>query len=138
MHGNRVWHRIGDLGYFDENGWLWFCGRKAERVVTKNKVYYTDCCEGVINQHKDVLRSALIRCVRDEEILPAIVVEPIKGKYPKNSDEKELLLNEIRALAASCPITEDIQYFFTHKAFPVDVRHNAKIDRLILANEYSD
>lgn len=138
VHGNRVWHRIGDLGYFDENEWLWFCGRKAERVVTKNKVYYTDCCEGVINQHKDVLRSALIRCVRDEEILPAIVVEPIKGKYPKNSDEKELLLNEIRALAASCPITEDIQYFFTHKAFPVDVRHNAKIDRLILANEYSD
>ena len=28
----RIWHRMGDLGYFDSEGRLWFCGRKAHRV----------------------------------------------------------------------------------------------------------
>ena len=32
--GERVWHRIGDLGYLDDEGRLWFCGRKSHRVMT--------------------------------------------------------------------------------------------------------
>src|SRR3546814_8243400 len=30
----RIVHRMGDLGYFDADGRLWFCGRKSQRVVT--------------------------------------------------------------------------------------------------------
>ena len=30
----RVVHRMGDLGRFDAQGRLWFCGRKSQRVVT--------------------------------------------------------------------------------------------------------
>src|SRR5262249_34092040 len=29
----RLWHRMGDVGYFDEQGRLWYCGRKSHRVV---------------------------------------------------------------------------------------------------------
>jgi olefin beta-lactone synthetase len=29
-----TWHRIGDLGYLDSQDRLWFCGRKAHRVLT--------------------------------------------------------------------------------------------------------
>ena len=29
----KLWHRMGDLGYFDREERLWFCGRLAERVV---------------------------------------------------------------------------------------------------------
>ncbi len=25
--GSRIWHRMGDLGYLDDRGRLWFCGR---------------------------------------------------------------------------------------------------------------
>ncbi|MBN1249707.1 MAG: AMP-binding protein, partial [Anaerolineae bacterium] len=32
--GKEIWHRMGDLGYFDAQGRLWFCGRKAHRVTT--------------------------------------------------------------------------------------------------------
>lgn len=39
--GNDFWHRIGDMGYFDNHGRLWFCGRKAHRVKTGEKTMYT-------------------------------------------------------------------------------------------------
>ncbi|HEV3136832.1 MAG TPA: fatty acid CoA ligase family protein, partial [Pirellulales bacterium] len=34
VDGTRVWHRMGDVGYFDEQGRFWFCGRMAHRVQT--------------------------------------------------------------------------------------------------------
>ena len=41
--------------------------------------------------------------------------------------------NELKALAKSNPHTEMIQDFYLHPAFPVDVRHNIKIDRVKLS-----
>src|SRR5207244_5363668 len=35
------YHRMGDLGYFDEQGRLWFCGRKSHRVVTPAQTMFT-------------------------------------------------------------------------------------------------
>ena len=32
--GGTFWHRMGDTGYLDSEGRLWFCGRKAHRVRT--------------------------------------------------------------------------------------------------------
>ena len=31
----KIWHRMGDLGYIDEQQRLWFCGRVVERVITQ-------------------------------------------------------------------------------------------------------
>ena len=31
---NSFWHRMGDVGYLDEQNRLWFCGRKSQRVRT--------------------------------------------------------------------------------------------------------
>ena len=42
MRGERgIWHRMGDLGYFDSEGRLWFCGRKAHRVQIGSKCLFT-------------------------------------------------------------------------------------------------
>ncbi|MBD5780789.1 AMP-binding protein [Pelagicoccus sp. NFK12] len=137
VDGERVWHRIGDLGYIDADGRLWFCGRKVERVETVDGVFYTDRCEGVVNVHEKIFRSALIRYETDGQVVPALVLEPFAGMYPKSSDEEQALLREVRSLAAACEVTADIRHFFLHKGFPVDVRHNAKIHRLTLAKEFA-
>ncbi len=124
----RFWHRMGDLGYLDAAGRLWFCGRKVERVQTTNGVLYTDCCEAIFNEHPQVYRSALIGLGTAPAQRPAIVIEPELGKQPS--------LDSLRALAARHPHTAGIETFFFRKAFPVDVRHNAKIHRLSLRKEF--
>jgi len=130
-----VWHRMGDLGAFDDQGRLWFCGRKAERVSTAQGDLFTDCCEAIYNSHPDVYRSALIGHGPDKQI-PAIVVEPVKGKFPKSSRARRQFADALRALGAKHEHTRDIQHYYFHDNFPVDVRHNAKINRLMLAKMF--
>lgn len=132
---NKLWHRMGDLGYLDSLGRLWFCGRKAERVICSKGNFYTDCCEPIFNTHPSVFRSALIGLRIKEAVVPAIVVEPLQAPFQK---EKQIrLLEELKDLAQKHATTRAIDHFFIHKSFPVDVRHNAKIHRLALALHFS-
>ncbi|GGS93225.1 MULTISPECIES: AMP-binding protein [Streptomyces] len=55
-----AWHRTGDLGYLDDDGRLWFCGRSAQRVRTGHGDLHTVRCEGVFNAHPQVRRTALV------------------------------------------------------------------------------
>jgi acyl-CoA synthetase (AMP-forming)/AMP-acid ligase II len=137
--GGGFWHRMGDLGYLDGEGRLWFCGRKAERVDTAGGPLYTDCVEAVFNTHPKVARSALVGLsgARPGARVPALAVEPVRGMYPKTDTEKEAFRAELRALGRSRPGTAAIESFFFERAFPVDVRHNAKIHRLALARKYA-
>ena len=115
------WHRMGDLGYFDKQGRLWFCGRKSHRVQCKDgTLMFPVPCEAIFNQHPSVSRSALIEL----NGTPIIVIE----KNPHMQCTAEELLE----LGATNPKTSSIKHLLFHPAFPVDVRHNAKIKRLIL------
>jgi acyl-CoA synthetase (AMP-forming)/AMP-acid ligase II len=127
-----VWHRMGDCGYFDPLGRLWFCGRKVERVLTAAGPLFTEPVEQVFRSHPQVARCALIGLGVAGNQLPALVIErrKIKSAPPLSN---EALARELRALAATCESTAGITRFYFHKAFPVDVRHNAKIHRLTLA-----
>jgi acyl-CoA synthetase (AMP-forming)/AMP-acid ligase II len=121
-----VWHRMGDCGYIDAAGRLWFCGRKAERVETAAGPLYTEPCEQVFRTHPRVTRCALIGLGPRGAQRPAIVIE---GEFA----DPQALARELRALALAHPHTAAIDTFYFHPAFPVDVRHNAKIHRLTLA-----
>src|SRR3546814_12460610 len=50
---------MGDLGYFDADGRLWFCGRKSQRVVTNTGTLCTEHIEPVFNVHPEVRHTAL-------------------------------------------------------------------------------
>jgi len=122
-----VWHRMGDAGQLDDTGRLWFCGRLAERLETAAGPVQTEPAEQVFRRHPSVARCALIGLGPRGQQEPALVVQPV------GSDTNEILLaNELRKLARANPHTAEIRKFFFHPAFPVDVRHNAKIHRLDL------
>lgn len=129
--GDTFWHRMGDVGYLDQTQRLWFCGRRAHRVVTKNKTLFSIPCEAIINEHPDVYRSALVGIKEStgSASVPAIIVEPKKNR----TINKKRLIEEVKERAGQSELTREIEYFLIHNSFPVDIRHNAKIFREKLA-----
>jgi acyl-CoA synthetase (AMP-forming)/AMP-acid ligase II len=124
-----LWHRMGDCGYLDVDGRLWFSGRKAERVETTTAILHTEPCEQVFRAHPRVTRCALIGLGERGSQRPAMVVEAIVS----DSGEARRFARELRLLAVEHEHTKPIKLFYFHPQFPVDVRHNAKIHRLTLA-----
>jgi acyl-CoA synthetase (AMP-forming)/AMP-acid ligase II len=123
-----IGHRMGDLGYLDESGRVWFCGRKSHRVITSSGTLYTVPCEGVFNQHPAVHRSALVGLGNPPNQEPVLCVELEPGFKGTKALQQEIL--ELRKSSSQ---TETIKRLLFHPSFPVDVRHNAKIFRDKLA-----
>jgi acyl-CoA synthetase (AMP-forming)/AMP-acid ligase II len=128
-----IWHRMGDLGYFDEKGRLWFCGRKSHRVSTAEGLLFPVPCEAIFNLHPGVFRTALVGVGAPGSQRPVLVVEPKPGGAPLSAAERQTLVEELLALGAAHEQTRGIRDVLFHPAFPVDVRHNAKIQRQELA-----
>jgi acyl-CoA synthetase (AMP-forming)/AMP-acid ligase II len=124
------YHRMGDVGYFDERGRIWFCGRKSHRVVTPRGTLFTIPCEAIFNTHPAVFRSALVGVTNEPETEPVLCVE--LEPQARGADRKELR-EELRAIGAKHPHTKPIKTFLFHPGFPVDIRHNSKIFREKLA-----
>lgn len=136
-HGEEILHRMGDLGYLDEQGRLRFLGRKAERVLTPDGPLETDRAEPVANALPKVRRSALIGLGSGREKEPALVVEPEPGRFPRNSAEEQTLAKEVLDALHLHERLRPIRRVFFEQTFPVDTRHNAKIHRLALARKWN-
>jgi len=127
--GESIWHRMGDVGYIDDIGRFWFCGRKAHRVQTVDGTMFTIPCETVINTHGKVYRSALVGVGQSERQRPVMIVETWPEYRPNSAAEQGKLIDELVQLAATNSKTEAIREFLIHPSMPVDIRHNAKIFR---------
>lgn len=125
-----IWHRMGDLGWMDTKGRIWFCGRKSHRVNTADKTLFTIPCESLFNQHPRVFRSALVGVGPSGRQEPVICIELKKSDDGKKRDRLE---NELLEIAAGNELTKGIKTILFHKSFPVDIRHNSKIFREKLA-----
>lgn len=123
-----IWHRMGDAGFVDDQGRIWFCGRKAHRVQTAQGTFFTIPCEAVFNTHPSVYRTALVGVPREKG--PVLCVELEPGARDHN---RETLRSQLLELGSQHPHTRPIQKILFHPAFPVDIRHNAKIFREKLA-----
>ena len=130
--GPNFWHRMGDVGKWDDQDRLWFCGRKSHRVVTDSETYFTIPCEAIFNTHPDVKRSALVGQGDGKHREPVMIIEP--ENKDRVAKDQEVFINELMEIAASYPHTCSIKKIFFYPDFPVDVRHNAKICREELAD----
>ena len=130
--GASFWHRMGDLGYIDDAGKLWFCGRKSHRVETPSGLLCSVMCEAIFNTHNGVRRSALVGIGEKGRQSAAIVIE--RNSAGRKLDRKRLE-KELLDLGGKNPLTAAITSVHFCDSFPVDVRHNIKIDRLKLADD---
>ncbi len=127
--GARSWHRTGDLGRVDGDGRVWFAGRKSQTVHTVRGPQYTAQWEGIFDAHPAVYRSALVGVGPIGAQQPVVCVELQRDQWRNRpAIERQLI-----ALAAANPLTRGARAFLFHRGFPVDIRHNAKIDRGQLA-----
>jgi acyl-CoA synthetase (AMP-forming)/AMP-acid ligase II len=131
--GDAIWHRLGDAGYLDDADRFWFCGRVAHRLTMPDGPMYTIPCEAIFNLHPRVFRSALVGLGPQGKQRPVIVVQPEEGAFPRGRTQQAAFVSELRELARGNPLTAGIDEFLFHPAFPVDIRHNAKIFRERLA-----
>ena len=124
------WHRMGDLGWQDKKGRVWFCGRKSHRVVAAEETLFTIPCEAIFNAHPGVAHSALVGVGPAGAQEPVVCIELSKAGrgMPRKALRAELL-----DLAATHAHTHLIQTVLFHREFPVDIRHNSKIFREKLA-----
>jgi len=125
-----LWHRMGDLGWMDESGHLWFLGRKGHRVEALEKTFYPIQVEAIFNQHHTIRRTALIKLIVNDKVVPALAIET----HNKDKKMTDSFLRELTVLKNSEYFTSEINHFFLYPGFPVDVRHNIKIDRTKLSH----
>lgn len=129
--GDEVVHRMGDVGYFDEKGRLWMCGRKAQRVRAAEGPIFPVPVEQIFNQHPAVRRTALVGVGEPGAQIPVLVVEPEADARIR----PDVLVAELLALGEKFETSREVRHILVHpKPFPVDVRHNAKIHRELLAS----
>ena len=134
----RIWHRMGDVGYLDNQDRFWFCGRMAHRVEGKNKTYFSIPTEAIFLQSELVNRAALVGVPYAGESdashrQPVMIIELKDPSVCKDKMRVVGVLDKMRELAKTSPLTDDIELFLIHPSFPVDIRHNAKIFREKLA-----
>ena len=140
-----VWHRMGDVGYFDLEQRFWYCGRKNHRVTHRNGDIFTIPIEAVFNTLPNVKRSALVGIGPTGNQQPVVVIE-MEGKRPG----QKLYGSLWEKFLSWEPKLEDLWYgtnsvhknlesltefpaLLSHPSLPVDVRHNSKINREALA-----
>lgn len=123
------WHRMGDCGYLDDAGRLWFCGRKSQRVRCQDSILFTEFVEGVVNRIPGVFRSALVGIGPADREIPVIWIE-----LKKNAEHNHIcedVADTVKQLNLNIPPDR----ILIKKQFPVDIRHNAKIFREKLKTE---
>lgn len=120
---DSFYHRTGDAGYLDQQQRLWFCGRLVNRLTIDDQILFTTPCEEIFNTHPKVLRSALIGLKPANKAVLCVELQP-----PFRYTDKQQIMDELLAIGAQFKQSSMIQQILFHPAFPVDIRHNAKIN----------
>jgi long-chain acyl-CoA synthetase len=71
------WLHTGDLGYFDEDGYLFIAGRQKELIIRGGYNVYPREIEDVLHAHPDVAEAAVVGVPHDrlgEEVMAVITV----------------------------------------------------------------
>ena len=124
-----LWHRTGDLGAWDGCGRIWFRGRRSQMVTAATGDLHTVAIERVFDLHPEVLRTALVGCGPTGQQIPILCVELLETSSPV----QRALIEELKQIGSAVPGADQIERFIFPGRFPVDIRHNAKIDRASLS-----
>jgi olefin beta-lactone synthetase len=143
----REWHRSGDVGHLDHDGRLWIEGRAVHLVHTVDGPLTPVPVEVAVEALDDVSRAAAVGVgpVGVQQLV--VVVEPVPAPASRSSTRwgratriarRDTVADGLadldltaRVRAALAPVA--VAAVCVRSELPVDIRHNAKIDRTDLA-----
>jgi long-chain acyl-CoA synthetase len=100
---------VGDVGYLDEEGYLYLTDRKSHMIISGGVNIYPQETENLLITHPSVMDAAVIG-VPDEDLGEAVkaVVEPSSGAEPGRDLEIELIaFCRLHLAHFKCPRTVD-------------------------------
>lgn len=96
------WYHTGDIGYMDEDGFLYMTDRKADMIISGGENVYPAEVENVIYQHPSVFECSVVSAPSEKwgEIVQAVVVLKPGAK----ATEEEIIEHCKKTLAGyKCP-----------------------------------
>ncbi len=105
------WFNTGDLGFFDNEGWLYITGRKKNVIVTKNgENIYPEEIEDIINKYDEVSESMVYALDRNGTDIVAVQILPDKeyltekyGEMPSDAEVEKIIKNVISEVNDKLP-----------------------------------
>ena len=126
----RTWHRTGDVGHLDTAGNIWVEGRVVHVIHAVEGAITPVPLEIAAEEVSEVLRAAVVGVGPHGVAQVVVVVETTNGN---EGEASPALTAKVRLAVAP----QKVAAVWVVKELPVDIRHNAKIDRTALAKKMS-
>jgi long-chain acyl-CoA synthetase len=110
------WLRTGDLGYLDEEGYLFLVDRKKDMIIRGGENIYSSEVENVLYMHASVLQAGVVAAPSElfgEEVFAFVVCRD--GVPVDSAAHEQTLLEHCRANIASFKVPRGIAFI---EAFP--------------------
>lgn len=106
----ETWVYTGDLGYMDEDGFIYFKGRAKRMIISSGYNIYPAQLENILDAHELVQMSCVIG-VKDSykmQKVKAFVI--LKPGIPKNEQTKQILMDYCRKNIAKYAMPYEIEF----------------------------
>jgi len=116
----RVWHRMGDTGYFDGRGRFWLVGRVHSTILRDGQTVHPQLVEQAAGEGDPRVRRSAAVGLPDSGLgqRVVLVLETTAGTDPRA---------EVEARVRESGLALD-EIILLDEPLPVDPRHNSKID----------
>lgn len=117
----KLWHRMGDTGYFDSDGRFWLVGRVHSTICRNGEYFHPQILEEIIRRADNEIKQVAVLGIPDIQLGEKIVVviefyqdgEALRSTIKEALDQNKIPVDDI---------------IFLKETLPLDPRHNSKID----------
>lgn len=128
------WYRTGDLGYFDDDGYLYVTGRASTLIVTEGgKNVQPEDVEEVYNDHPVIQEIGVLQ--KDVRLVAVIVPDPGEIRQQENSDVEKAIREAVEERSKRLPSYQRLSdYAITRE--PLEYTQLGKLRRHLLEDRY--